>query len=86
MGERKNIVLSQTNIVLVCLIMYLSINQLYNEEVLDLFDAACDVEAKRQRSNIRIHEDTSGSIYTVGVTTRKVTSAAEVAHLLCHLI
>lgn len=52
--------------------------QLYNEEVLDLFDTARDIEAKRQRSNIRIHEDANGGIYTVGVTTRTVTSAAEV--------
>uniref|UniRef100_A0A3B5MGE3 Kinesin motor domain-containing protein n=1 Tax=Xiphophorus couchianus TaxID=32473 RepID=A0A3B5MGE3_9TELE len=51
---------------------------LYNEEVLDLFDTTRDLEAKRQRSNIKIHEDANGGIYTVGVTTRTVTSAAEV--------
>lgn len=57
------------------------VSQLYNEEVLDLFDTARDIEAKRQRSNVRIHEDASGGIYTVGVTTRTVASAAEVGHL-----
>ncbi|XP_075868192.1 kinesin-like protein KIF21A isoform X3 [Nelusetta ayraudi] len=56
--------------------------ELYNEEVLDLFDTARDIEAKRQRSNVRIHEDTSGSIYTVGVTSRTVTSAAEMMQCL----
>lgn len=55
--------------------------QLYNEEVLDLFDTARDIEAKRQRSNVRIHEDAGGGIYTVGVTTRTVASAAEVGPL-----
>lgn len=52
--------------------------QLYNEEVLDLFDTARDPEARKQRSHIKIHEDANGGIYTVGVTTRTVTSAAEV--------
>lgn len=53
--------------------------QLYNEEVLDLFDSTRDLEVRRQRSNIKIHEDANGGIYTVGVTTRTVTSAAEVS-------
>lgn len=53
--------------------------QLYNEEVLDLFDSTRDIEARKQRSNIKIHEDANGGIYTVGVTTRTVTSAAEVS-------
>lgn len=53
--------------------------QLYNEEVLDLFDTVRDIEARKQRSNIKIHEDANGGIYTVGVTTRTVTSAAEVS-------
>lgn len=53
--------------------------QLYNEEVLDLFDTTRDLEARRQKSNIKIHEDANGGIYTVGVTTRTVTSAAEVS-------
>uniref|UniRef100_A0A8D3BCJ5 Kinesin family member 21A n=1 Tax=Scophthalmus maximus TaxID=52904 RepID=A0A8D3BCJ5_SCOMX len=49
--------------------------ELYNEEVLDLFDTTRDIEARKQRSNIKIHEDANGGIYTVGVTTRTVTSA-----------
>lgn len=53
--------------------------QLYNEEVLDLFDTTRDLEVRRQKSNIKIHEDANGGIYTVGVTTRTVTSAAEVS-------
>lgn len=43
-----------------------------------MFDSTRDIEGKRQKSNIKIHEDATGGIYTVGVTTRTVTSAAEV--------
>ncbi|KAK2858855.1 hypothetical protein Q5P01_003475 [Channa striata] len=56
--------------------------ELYNEEVLDLFDTTRDIEARKQKSNIKIHEDTNGGIYTVGVTTRTVTSAAEMMQCL----
>uniref|UniRef100_A0AAQ4QZY1 Kinesin family member 21A n=1 Tax=Gasterosteus aculeatus aculeatus TaxID=481459 RepID=A0AAQ4QZY1_GASAC len=56
--------------------------ELYNEEVLDLFDSTRDIEGKRQKSNIKIHEDATGGIYTVGVTTRTVTSAAEMIQCL----
>ncbi|XP_026217943.1 kinesin-like protein KIF21A isoform X1 [Anabas testudineus] len=56
--------------------------ELYNEEVLDLFDTARDFEARKQKSNIKIHEDANGGIYTVGVTTRTVTSAAEMMQCL----
>ncbi|XP_077400857.1 kinesin-like protein KIF21A isoform X6 [Vanacampus margaritifer] len=56
--------------------------ELYNEEVVDLFDATRDVEARRQKSSVRIHEDASGGIYTVGVTTRTVNSAAEMIQCL----
>uniref|UniRef100_A0A665X5K1 Kinesin-like protein KIF21A n=1 Tax=Echeneis naucrates TaxID=173247 RepID=A0A665X5K1_ECHNA len=56
--------------------------ELYNEEVLDLFDSTRDVEARKQKSNIKIHEDANGGIYTVGVTTRTVTSAAEMMQCL----
>ena len=52
--------------------------QLYNEEVLDLFDSTRDLEARKQKSHIKIHEDANGGIYTVGVTTRTVSSEAEV--------
>lgn len=32
----------------------------------------------KQKSHIKIHEDANGGIYTVGVTTRTVSSEAEV--------
>ncbi|XP_024138098.1 kinesin-like protein KIF21A isoform X2 [Oryzias melastigma] len=56
--------------------------ELYNEEVLDLFDSTRELEARRQKSGIKIHEDANGGIYTVGVTTRTVTSAAEMIQCL----
>uniref|UniRef100_A0A8C0YIT4 Kinesin family member 21A n=1 Tax=Cyprinus carpio carpio TaxID=630221 RepID=A0A8C0YIT4_CYPCA len=56
--------------------------ELYNEEVLDLFDSTQDVEARKHRSNIKIHEDANGGIYTVGVTTRTVSSEAEMMQCL----
>uniref|UniRef100_A0A8C4EMS1 Kinesin family member 21A n=1 Tax=Dicentrarchus labrax TaxID=13489 RepID=A0A8C4EMS1_DICLA len=56
--------------------------ELYNEEVLDLFDSTREMEGRKQRSNIKIHEDASGGIYTVGVTTRTVTSATEMLQCL----
>lgn len=37
------------------------------------------MDGKRQKSTIKIHEDGNGGIYTVGVTTRTVTSEAEVS-------
>uniref|UniRef100_A0A1A8NYY5 Kinesin motor domain-containing protein n=1 Tax=Nothobranchius rachovii TaxID=451742 RepID=A0A1A8NYY5_9TELE len=56
--------------------------ELYNEEVLDLFDTTRDLETRRQKSNIKIHEDANGGIYTVGVTTRTVSSAVEMMQCL----
>ncbi|XP_069485318.1 kinesin-like protein KIF21A isoform X4 [Ambystoma mexicanum] len=56
--------------------------ELYNEEVLDLFDSTRDLDAKNKKSNIRIHEDATGGIYTVGVTTRTVNSEAEMMQCL----
>ncbi|XP_066523506.1 kinesin-like protein KIF21A isoform X2 [Hoplias malabaricus] len=56
--------------------------ELYNEEVLDLFDTTRDVEARKQKSNIKIHEDATGGIYTVGVTTRTVISEDEMMQCL----
>uniref|UniRef100_A0A667Z499 Kinesin family member 21A n=1 Tax=Myripristis murdjan TaxID=586833 RepID=A0A667Z499_9TELE len=53
--------------------------ELYNEEVLDLFDSARDM---KQKSHIKIHEDATGGIYTVGVTTRTVSSKAEMMQCL----
>ncbi|XP_074872343.1 kinesin-like protein KIF21A isoform X8 [Carettochelys insculpta] len=56
--------------------------ELYNEEVLDLFDTTRDIDAKNKKSNIKIHEDTTGGIYTVGVTTRTVNGEAEMMQCL----
>jgi len=43
--------------------------ELYNEEILDLFD---NTTSKGKKSGIRIHEDANGSIYTIGVTSKSV--------------
>ncbi|KAG9490066.1 hypothetical protein GDO78_005781 [Eleutherodactylus coqui] len=56
--------------------------ELYNEEVLDLFDTTRDIDARNKKSNIKIHEDSNGGIYTVGVTTRNVASEAEMMQCL----
>ncbi|XP_064347837.1 kinesin-like protein KIF21A isoform X14 [Camelus dromedarius] len=56
--------------------------ELYNEEVLDLFDTTRDIDAKNKKSNIRIHEDSAGGIYTVGVTTRTVNTESEMMQCL----
>ncbi|XP_049330599.1 kinesin-like protein KIF21A isoform X2 [Astyanax mexicanus] len=56
--------------------------ELYNEEVLDLFDSTRDLEVRKQKSHIKIHEDATGGIYTVGVTTRTVSSEAEMMQCL----
>uniref|UniRef100_A0A8C7YLB6 Kinesin family member 21A n=1 Tax=Oryzias sinensis TaxID=183150 RepID=A0A8C7YLB6_9TELE len=53
--------------------------ELYNEEVLDLFDSTRDM---KQKAHIKIHEDANGGIYTVGVTTRTVSSKAEMMQCL----
>ncbi|KAJ8258061.1 hypothetical protein GJAV_G00192740 [Gymnothorax javanicus] len=56
--------------------------ELYNEEVLDLFDESRDLDSREKKSNIRIHEDASGSIYTSGVTSRLVSSEEELLQCL----
>ncbi|XP_041836675.1 kinesin-like protein KIF21B isoform X4 [Melanotaenia boesemani] len=56
--------------------------ELYNEEILDLFDGAKDPESRSRKSNIKIHEDGSGSIYTTGVTSRLVHSEEELLDCL----
>ncbi|XP_070803891.1 kinesin-like protein KIF21A isoform X5 [Pituophis catenifer annectens] len=56
--------------------------ELYNEEVLDLFDSTRDVDSKNKKSNIKIHEDSAGGIYTVGVTTRTVNAESEMMQCL----
>lgn len=56
--------------------------QLYNEEILDLFDSTRDPENRHRKSNIKIHEDASGGIYTTGVTSRLISSQDEVSDLI----
>uniref|UniRef100_A0A8C4NEM0 Kinesin family member 21A n=1 Tax=Eptatretus burgeri TaxID=7764 RepID=A0A8C4NEM0_EPTBU len=51
--------------------------ELYNEEILDLFDSATDGEARHHKSNIKIHEDASGGIYTIGIMSRSVVNQDE---------
>uniref|UniRef100_A0A8C4Y7W8 Kinesin family member 21B n=1 Tax=Gopherus evgoodei TaxID=1825980 RepID=A0A8C4Y7W8_9SAUR len=56
--------------------------ELYNEEILDLFDSARDPDSRHRKSNIKIHEDASGSIYTTGVTSRLISSQDELIQCL----
>ncbi|XP_043932542.1 kinesin-like protein KIF21B isoform X2 [Protopterus annectens] len=56
--------------------------ELYNEEILDLFDASRDPESRHRKSNIKIHEDASGGIYTTGVASRLVNSEEELIQCL----
>lgn len=46
-----------------------------------MFDGTRDLESRGRKSNIRIHEDASGSIYTTGVTSRLVHSEDEVGNV-----
>uniref|UniRef100_A0A671WD36 Kinesin family member 21B n=1 Tax=Sparus aurata TaxID=8175 RepID=A0A671WD36_SPAAU len=56
--------------------------ELYNEEILDLFDGSRDPDSRSRKSNIKIHEDASGSIYTTGVTSRLVHTEEELLQCL----
>lgn len=56
--------------------------ELYNEEILDLFDSTRDPDARHRRSNIKIHEDANGGIYTTGVTSRLINSQEELTQCL----
>ncbi|XP_052593030.1 kinesin-like protein KIF21B isoform X6 [Peromyscus californicus insignis] len=56
--------------------------ELYNEEILDLFDSTRDPDARHRRSNIKIHEDANGGIYTTGVTSRLINSQEELIQCL----
>ncbi|KAG9467713.1 hypothetical protein GDO78_014431 [Eleutherodactylus coqui] len=57
-------------------------SDLYNEDILDLFDISRDPDSRHQKSNIRIHEDANGGIYVSGASTRSVNSEAELLQLL----
>lgn len=48
-----------------------------------MFDTTRDVDSRNKKSNIKIHEDSSGGIYTVGVTTRIVATEGEVCAFPC---
>nr|CAD7415542.1 unnamed protein product [Timema poppensis] len=52
--------------------------ELYNEEVIDLFEPNCNA----RRGAAKIHEDPTGSIYVVGVTSRPVVSADDALQCL----
>ncbi|XP_053562891.1 kinesin-like protein KIF21B isoform X2 [Bombina bombina] len=56
--------------------------ELYNEEILDLFDVSRDPDSRHRKSNIRIHEDANGGIYVSGASTRSVNSETELLQLL----
>ncbi|KAM4797477.1 kinesin-like protein KIF21B isoform 2-T2 [Rhinophrynus dorsalis] len=56
--------------------------ELYNEEILDLFDVSRDPDSRHRKSNIRIHEDASGGIYVSGASVRSVNSEGELLQLL----
>ncbi|XP_029428973.1 kinesin-like protein KIF21B isoform X2 [Rhinatrema bivittatum] len=56
--------------------------ELYNEEILDLFDSTREPDCRHHKSNIKIHEDTNGRIYTSGVTSRLIGSEDELLQCL----
>ncbi|XP_066268294.1 kinesin-like protein KIF21A isoform X2 [Branchiostoma lanceolatum] len=53
--------------------------ELHNEDINDLFDPS---KEHGKKSHIKIHEDATGGIYTVGVTTRAVSSKEEIIQCL----
>ncbi|UYV65115.1 KIF21A [Cordylochernes scorpioides] len=56
--------------------------ELYNEDIIDLLDPAREADDKGRKSFIKIHEDSMGGIYTVGVTTRSVVTVDDTMHCL----
>ena len=56
--------------------------ELYNEEIIDLFDNNAASVSKNKKSGVRIHEDANGNIYTVGITSRTVTSEEDTLQCL----
>ncbi|XP_025424514.1 kinesin-like protein KIF21A isoform X3 [Sipha flava] len=51
--------------------------ELYNEEIIDLFDTANDYSIAKTKSGIRIHEDMQHNIYVTGVSWKPINSASE---------
>ncbi|XP_072159948.1 kinesin-like protein KIF21A isoform X3 [Bemisia tabaci] len=56
--------------------------ELYNEEVIDLFDNTRDYALSKCKSGIRIHEDSKHSIYVTGVTSKVIHSAEDALQCL----
>ncbi|XP_054717642.1 kinesin-like protein KIF21A, partial [Uloborus diversus] len=56
--------------------------ELYNEDIIDLLDPVRDGDVKNMKKCVKIHEDVDGQIYTVGLTSRSVTSADEALQCL----
>ncbi|KAK3103464.1 hypothetical protein FSP39_019440 [Pinctada imbricata] len=56
--------------------------ELYNEEILDLLDTTRDPDSRGRKSHIKIHEDATGGIYVVGVTTKPVSSLEDTIQCL----
>ncbi|XP_021347987.1 kinesin-like protein KIF21A [Mizuhopecten yessoensis] len=56
--------------------------ELYNEEIFDLLDITRDPESRGKKSHVKIHEDATGGIYVVGVTTRPVISPQDTMQCL----
>jgi len=62
--------------------IYAQFLELYNEDVIDLFDATKDYTLSKTKSGIRIHEDAKHSIYLSGVTSKAIHSAEEALQCL----
>ena len=56
--------------------------ELYNEEIIDLFDNNATQVKNGKKSGVRIHEDANGNIYTVGITSRVVMSEEDTLQCL----
>lgn len=62
--------------------IYAQFLELYNEDVIDLFDATKDYSLAKVKSGIKIHEDAKHSIYLSGVTSKAIHSAEEALQCL----
>lgn len=62
--------------------IYAQFLELYNEDVIDLFDTTKDYALAKVKSGIRIHEDAKHSIYLSGVTSKAIHSAEEALQCL----
>ncbi|XP_078276850.1 kinesin-like protein KIF21B [Rhinoraja longicauda] len=56
--------------------------ELYNEEILDLFDSTRELDSRHRKSNIKIHEGANGTICTSGAVSRVVNSEQEMIQCL----